>query len=122
MASNYIQFPKRLLQCSYISAQAKILYCVLYDLKRAQKAGNEKKYGLKAPTPSTEGVEVKQKTLAIKMGLSLRQLQRVSQELKTEGLISVERWGNDIARYYITPPDDIKTDTEREIAKKLAKK
>ena len=122
MASNYIQFPKKLLNCSYISAQAKILYCVLYDLKRAQKAGYEKKYGLKATTPSTEGVEVKQKTLAIKMGLSLSQIKRVLQELKTEGLISSERWGNDIARYYIVEPDSIKTDVERELAKKLAKR
>lgn len=122
MASNYIQFPKRLLQCSYISAQAKILYCVLYDLKRAQKAGYEKKYGLKTTTPSTEGVEVKQRTLAIKMGLSLRQLQRLLQELKDKELISSDRWGNDIARYYIVEPDSIKTDTERELAKKLAKR
>lgn len=122
MASPYIQFPKKLLSCSYISAQAKILYCVLYDLKRAQKAGYKKEYGLETPTPSTEGVEVKQKTLAIKMGLSLRQLQRVSQELKSEGLISSERWGNDVTRYYIVEPDSIKTDTEREIAKLLAKK
>lgn len=122
MASSYIQFPKRLLQCSYISAQAKILYCVLYDLKRAQKAGYEKKYGLSADTPSTEGVEVKQTTLAIKMGVSLRQLQRLLQELKEEGFISSERWGNDTTKYYIVEPDSIKTDTEREIAKLLAKK
>lgn len=122
MASSYIQFPKRLLQCSYISAQAKILYCVLYDLKRAQKAGYEKKYGLSADTPSTEGVEVKQTTLAIKMGVSLRQLQRLLQELKEEGFISSERWGNDTTKYYIVEPDALQTDTERELAKKLAKK
>lgn len=122
MASNYIQFPKKLLTCSYISAQAKILYCVLYDLKRAQKAGYQKRYGLSADTPSTEGVEVKQKNLAIKLGLSLRQLQRLLQELKDEGFISSERWGNDVTKYYIVEPDSIKTDIEREIAKKLAKK
>lgn len=119
--TSYIQFPKKLLTCSYISAQAKILYCVLYDLKRAQKAGYKKEYGLEAPTPSTEGVEVKQKTLAIKMGLSLSQIKRVLQELKTEGLISSERWGNDVTRYYIVEPDSIKTDVERELEKKLAK-
>lgn len=118
MASPYIQFPKKLLQCSYISAQAKILYCVLYDLQRAKRAEG----GMSRPTPSTEGVEVKQKTLALKLGVSDRWIRKILQELKDEKLVSVERWGNDIARYYITPPDDIKTDTERELEKKLAKK
>lgn len=108
MASPYIQFPKKLLQCSYLTAQAKILYCVLYDIQRAQKAGSEKPY-----------TEVRQKTLAVKLGLSLSQTKRLIKELTEARLLTVERYGNEVSRYYVTEPDKIKTDIEYYLIRKL---
>ena len=67
----YIQFPKDLLKVSCISANAKILYCILYDMQRAQKAKSRKDY-----------VEISQKTLALKIGLKERQTINLIYELQ----------------------------------------
>lgn len=106
----YLQFPKKLLQISYISANAKILYCVLYDMKRAQKAKSKKNYA-----------EVKQKTLALKMNLSERQIINLLNELEKNKFITRERYSNMTTFYFIAEPDALLTDIDMHIKEKMNK-
>lgn len=95
---NYYQFPKTLLLHNEISANAKICYMLLYDMQRANKS-NEKKLMCEK-----NSICIRQATIAYKLKLSERQVQRILNELEKNKLISRCRYKNDITQYIIHEP------------------
>lgn len=91
---NYYQFPKALLNAK-VSANVKLCYMLMYDMLRANKANKQKLISQQAY------IQVKRKTLAIKMQLSESQTKRILKELKESGLIIAERYGNETTAYYL---------------------
>lgn len=93
----YFQMPKNIFFNGDISATAKLLYCLLYDMRRAEKSAKKEDAKLY--------VTIKQKKLAEMMNISTRQLIRVLQELEEHYFIRKERYANDVNQYYILPPE-----------------
>lgn len=93
----HIQMPRNIFFNNDISATAKLLYCLLYDMSRAEKSAKKEEARLY--------VTIKQKKLAEMMNLSTRQLIRVLQELEEHYFIRKERYANDVNQYYILPPE-----------------
>lgn len=71
------------------------MYMVMYDMLRANKANKDK------PLSQKNYVQVKEKNLAYKMGISERQCRRILAELKENKLILADRWGNETTMYYL---------------------
>lgn len=92
----YFQMHKNVFYNKNVSSTAKLVYCLLYDMSRAEK--NAKKEEAKLY------VTIKQKKLAELMNLSARQIIRVLQELEEHHFIRTERYSNETNRYYIMPP------------------
>ena len=93
----YFQMPKNIFFNGDISATAKLLYCLLYDMRRAEKSAKKEDAKLY--------VTIKQKKLAELMQVSSRQLIRLLQELEELHYIRIERYANDVNQYYILPPE-----------------
>lgn len=68
---------------------------VMYDMLRANQANKDKAISQK------NYIQVKQKTLAIKLDLTERQTRRILTELEENKLITADRWGNDTKMYYL---------------------
>lgn len=89
--------PKNIFFNNDISSTAKLLYCLLYDMSRAEKSAKKEEARLY--------VSIKQKKLAELMRLTDRQVRTNLRELEEHYFIRTERYANDVNQYYILPPE-----------------